>query len=123
MIQSNERKIVESIIHDEYPHLSPHKDEIVAIIRRTLTIAASIIYRNGKVLFKNFGTFALMQRKMRPRYDTGLKATVETEPMPKMEFTQSPNVFRVAGDEVVKQVENKHAHNENKPKYKYKDEI
>jgi nucleoid DNA-binding protein len=89
---TNEKKIVGEVLND-FPHLRAHEKDIVEIVRRSFTLMASVVYRNGKVLVKNFGTFSLRHRTIRRNYNSGVKAVVEKEPLPMMDFTQSPNIF------------------------------
>lgn len=94
MKTTNEKKIVKDVVNKRHPHLVAVEDDIVDIVRVTFSEIGNTVKEGGKVLVKNFGTFELKQRKPRPRYDTGRKAVVTTDPKDICQFTQSPNIFR-----------------------------
>lgn len=91
---TNERKIVGRVVQERHPHLVAVMDDIVDAVRGTFAEIASEVQQGNKVLVKNFGSFSLQERVKRRRYDTGLKAVVETEPIDKIQLIQSPNIFR-----------------------------
>lgn len=96
---TNEKKIVSGIIKSKHPHLVAVEDDVIAIVRVTFSEIGNTVKDGGKVLLKNFGTFELETRNPRPRYDTGLKEVVTTEPALRIKFTQSPNIFRDGKDD------------------------
>lgn len=91
---TNEKKIVKDVVNKRHPHLVAVEEDIIDIVRVTFSEIGSTVKEGGKVLVKNFGTFELKQRKPRPRYDTGRKAVVTTDPKEIVNFVQSPNIFR-----------------------------
>ena len=90
---TNLKKIVRAIVSNDFPHLVEHEKDIIKINEKVFANIAWIVYLNGKVLIKNFATFFRMARTKRKRYDSGLKAVVETEPIEKIGCIQSPNIF------------------------------
>jgi len=91
---TNEKKIVVDVVKRDTPHLIAVLDDIIEIVRVTFGEVGEEVKKGNKVLLKNFGTFELETRNPRPRYDTGLKEVVTTEPALRIKFTQSPNIFR-----------------------------
>ena len=90
---TNLKKIIRAIVHNDFPHLIEHEKDIIKINEKAFATIAWIVYRNGKVLVKNFATFFRLARTKRKRYDSGLKAVVETEPTDKMGCIPSKNIF------------------------------
>lgn len=90
---SNEKKIVSDIIASDFPHLREHEKDIVELVRKMFKYIGRIVWCDGKVLLKNFGTFEYLRRKPRKRHDSGFKSIVTTVPTDKIKFTQSRNIF------------------------------
>jgi len=99
MTTTNEKKIVSGVIKSKHPHLVAVEDDIIDVVRVTFAEIGREVKEGNKVLAKNLGTFELEQRNPRPRYDTGKKEVVTTEPALRMKFTQSPNIFRDGKDD------------------------
>lgn len=97
---SNEKKIVSDIIARDFPHLASHEKDIVELVRKTFKYIGRIVWCDGKVLVKNFGTFEYLRRKPRKRHDSGFKSIVTTVPTDKIKFTQSRNIFDYDDSEV-----------------------
>ena len=87
------------VVKRDAPHLIAVMDDVIEVVRVTLIEIGSEVKKGNKVLAKNLGTFELEQRTPRPRFDTGLKAKVTTEPALRIKFTQSNNVFRDGKDD------------------------
>ena len=100
MKTTNEKKIIVDVVNRDAPHLVAVLDDVIDIVRVTFSEIGQEVHNGNKVLVKNFGTFALKERKRRRRFDSGLKQVVETEPKDIMEFIQSLNIFRKGDDDV-----------------------
>lgn len=94
METTNLKKLTERVINRDAPHLVAVMDDIFLVNDATMNEVAIEVQKGNKVLIKNFATFELEEREPRPRYDTGLKQVVTTEPKKRMKCTQSPNIFR-----------------------------
>jgi len=91
----NEKDLVKAMVKKpEHMMMKPIETDIVNLVRGVMKMAAEEVEQGETVGFKNFGTFKLMNRIKRRRYDRRLKMAVETDPIPIIEFNQSPNVFR-----------------------------
>jgi len=99
MTTTNEKKLTRDVVKRDAPHLIAVLDDVIEVVRVVLNEVSNEVQKGNKVLLKNFGTFELEDRKPRPRYDTGKKQVVTTEPALRIKFVQSPNIFRDGKDD------------------------
>lgn len=87
----NEKTIIRQVAEK---YLQYTEAELLVITGEILSEIIKTALEGDKVLWKNFGTFQLKNKKQRRRYDQGLKAVVETPPKKVLQFINSPNIFR-----------------------------